>query len=159
MGLLLTKLFMQVYPYELMHFEMFLTPEKRFVKEHTNQRELDELMSRKKLDIEIQLDGVEFQEGRHITIKFIQGVGMETQRKKAGPVDLQMYEQQLADRGQSKSFKYKTLRFSEQTNGPYLGLYWPENLRNQKIVDFNKHASKFIERVLFLMTLDLSEIY
>ena len=84
---------------------------------------------------------------------------METQRKKAGPVDLQMYEQQLADRGQSKSFKYKTLRFSEQTNGPYLGLYWPEYLRNQKIVDFNKHASKFIERVLFLMTLDLSEIY
>ena len=60
-----------------MHFEMFITPEKRFVKEHSNQRELDELMSRKRLDIEILLDGVDFQDGRHITIKFIQGAGSD----------------------------------------------------------------------------------
>ena len=128
-SILLTKLFSYIYIYEIMHFEMPMA-ERAFLSDHQHKEELNELMKKRKLSIELVLDATDFQYGNYFSIKFI-------------------------DPQTSCS---KIIRFVEQSGSE--GVYIPENIHNQKFKDFiaNKSTAKFLQRILFLMALDLNDL-
>jgi hypothetical protein len=71
LGLILTKLYVYVSVTEMIHFEIGLT-ENPFYTQHSSQDELDKLMAKKNLNIEMVLDQFDFMEdGKYFSIKFI----------------------------------------------------------------------------------------
>ncbi|CDW89328.1 UNKNOWN [Stylonychia lemnae] len=129
-GILLTKIFTHIYVYELMYFEINRDQGRPFLTNHSQQAELDQLVPRKKLDIEIALENIDFQNGREFVIKFID----------------------------PRTKKYKFIKFVETTNE---GVFSPENFQNP---DYNRYiqqqqTKKFLQRICFLMTIELDELY
>eukprot|EP00347_Sterkiella_histriomuscorum_P018481 403345353 len=130
-GILLTKVFSHTYIYELMYFELNPSTRQPFLTKHSLQEELDVMMLHKKLDIEIALEAVDYQTGKEFVITFID----------------------------KRTSRYKHVKFIESTPDQ---TYNPENFKNPKYLQYIQNPQqsnkKFLQRIVFLMTLDIDEL-
>lgn len=129
LGLILTSLYQYISVLELIHFEINLCP-KPFYCTHTHQEELEALMSKRCLNIEMVLDQFDFSEqGNFFAIKFID----------------------------PKTRLFRIIRFIKD---PLQGHIEPENFYNQKYYKtvHDRSIGKFLPKLLLLMTFPLHEL-
>ena len=139
LGMILTSLYEYLSVDELIHFDspqFHNALQKTFYRQHTNQNELDRLMSTQKLNIEIVLDQFDFQEdGKYFSLKFIEP--------------------------QTKLFK--VIRFTRREDTSDIN---PDGLMNPLFKEQvmlaarnNTGPPRFLQKLLFLMTYNLHELY